>query len=107
MILTKTLSKYFYKKYIVTLLYTFSVSTVFVFIVDTAEQLRRVSKTGNGDILLAIKLALLKLPEILFEIFPFIILFGSLITFYNSMIYIIIFNKSIIYEYKLFSSGFF
>lgn len=105
MILTKTLSKYFYKKYIVTLLYTFSVSTVFVFIVDTAEQLRRVSKTGNGDILLAIKLALLKLPEILFEIFPFIILFGSLITFYNmaKSSELIIFRSSGISIWKILS----
>ena len=81
--LTKTLAKYFYKKYITTLLYSLIISTIFVFIIDTAELSRRISKVGDGDIILAIKLAFLKLPEMVFEIFPFIILFGSLVTFYN------------------------
>ncbi|MFL2820461.1 MAG: LPS export ABC transporter permease LptG [Alphaproteobacteria bacterium] len=81
--LTKTLAKYFYKKYITTLLYSLVISIVFVFIIDTAELSRRISKTGDGDIILAIKLAFFKLPEMVFEIFPFIILFGSLVTFYN------------------------
>ena len=81
--LTKTLAKYFYKKYITTLLYSLLISTVFVFIIDTAELSRRISKAGDGDIILAIKLAFLKLPEMVFEIFPFIILFGSLAAFYN------------------------
>ena len=61
----------------------FTVSTIFVFIIDTAELSRRISKAGDGDIILAIKLAFFKLPEMVFEIFPFIILFGSLATFYN------------------------
>jgi len=81
--LTKTLAKYFYKKYITTLLYSFLVSAVFVFIIDTAELSRRISKAGDGDIILAIKLSFFKFPEMVFEIFPFIILFGSLATFYN------------------------
>ncbi len=81
--LTKTLAKYFYKKYITTLFYSLIISTIFVFIVDTAELSRRISKTGDGDIILAIKLAFLKLPEMVFEVFPFIILFGSLVTFYT------------------------
>ncbi len=81
--LTKTLAKYFYKKYITTLLYSLIISTIFVFIIDTAELSRRMSKAGNGDIILSIKLAFFKLPEMVFEIFPFIILFGSLTTFYN------------------------
>ena len=81
--LTKTLAKYFYKKYITTLLYSLIISTIFVFIIDTAELSRRISKAGDGDIILAIKLAFFKLPEMVFEIFPFIILFGSLATFYN------------------------
>ena len=81
--LTKTLAKYLYKKYITTLLYSLIISTIFVFIIDTAELSRRISKAGDGDIILAIKLAFFKLPEMVFEIFPFIILFGSLATFYN------------------------
>ena len=81
--LTKTLAKYFYKKYITTLFYSLIISTIFVFIIDTAELSRRISKAGDGDIILAIKLAFFKLPEMVFEIFPFIILFGSLATFYN------------------------
>jgi len=81
--LTKTLARYFYKKYITTLFYSLIISTIFVFIVDTAELSRRISKTGDGDIILSIKLAFLKLPEMVFEIFPFIILFGTLATFYN------------------------
>ena len=81
--LTKTLAKYFYKKYITTLLYSLIISTVFVYIIDTAELSRRISKTGDGDIILSINLAFLKLPEMVFEIFPFIILFGTLATFYS------------------------
>ena len=81
--LTKTLARYFYKKYITTLFFSLIISTVFVFIVDTAELSRRISKAGDGDLIMAIKLAFLKLPEMVFEIFPFIILFGSLVTFYN------------------------
>ncbi|MEC7380949.1 MAG: LPS export ABC transporter permease LptG [Pseudomonadota bacterium] len=80
--LTKTLTKYFYKKYVTTLFYTLLISVIFVLIVDTAELARRISKIGNGDIVLAFQLALLKLPEMLLEIFPFIVLFGSLATFY-------------------------
>ena len=80
--LTKTLTKYFYKKYVTTLFYTLLISVIFVLIVDTAELARRISKIGNGDIILAFQLALLKLPEMLLEIFPFIVLFGSLATFY-------------------------
>ena len=52
--LTKTLAKYFYKKYITTLLYSLIISTIFVFIIDTAELSRRISKAGDGDIILAI-----------------------------------------------------
>ena len=80
--LTKTLARYFYKKYVSTLFYTLIISIIFVLIVDTAELARRISKVGNGDITLALQLALLKLPEMILEIFPFIILFGSLATFY-------------------------
>ena len=61
--LTKTLAKYFYKKYVTTLLFSLLISTVFVFIIDTAELSRRISKTGDGDIILAIKLAFYKLSE--------------------------------------------
>jgi len=81
--LTKTLARYFYKKYLTTLFYSLIISTVFVFIVDTAELSRRISKAGDGDIILSINLAFLKLPEMVFEIFPFIILFGTLATFYS------------------------
>jgi len=81
--LTKTLASYFYKKYILSLLYSLLISSAFVLIVDTAEMARRISKNGNGDIMLALNLALLKLPEMILEIFPFIILFASLATFYD------------------------
>ena len=61
--LTKTLAKYFYKKYVTTLLFSLLISTVFVFVIDTAELSRRISKAGDGDIILAIKLAFYKLSE--------------------------------------------
>ena len=81
--LTKTLASYFYKRYILSLLYSLLISAAFVLIIDTAEMARRISKNGDGDILLAINLALLKLPEMIIEIFPFIILFASLATFHD------------------------
>ena len=104
--LTKTLAKYFYKKYITTLLYSLIISTIFVFIIDTAELSRRISKAGDGDIILAIKLAFFKLPEMVFEIFPFIILFGSLATFYNmaKSSELVIFRSSGISIWKILST---
>ena len=57
--LTKTLANYFYKRYILSLSYSLLISSTFVLIIDTAEMARRISKNGDGDILLAINLAFL------------------------------------------------
>tara|TARA_B100001996_G_scaffold335535_1_gene286312 strand:- start:5672 stop:6769 length:1098 start_codon:yes stop_codon:yes gene_type:complete len=81
--LTKTLASYFYRRYILSLIYSLLASSIFVLIIDTAEMSRRLSKIGEGNFILAINLALLKLPEMILEIFPFIILFASLATFYS------------------------
>ncbi len=80
--LTKTLSLYFSKKFFISLAVSLAISTLVVLLIDSAELARRISKVGEGDFLLASRLALLKLPEMLLEVLPFIILFGSLGTFF-------------------------
>ena len=54
----------------------------FIFLIDLIELSRRITKSNNSDFLLALELALLKLPGMIIEIFPFIVLFASLSTFF-------------------------
>ena len=55
--------------------------TVVVFLVDIIELLRRFASKDNLNIILVLKMAALKAPEISQKIFPFSVLFGSTMFF--------------------------
>ena len=76
------LSSYFSKNLITSLVFCSVISSSFIFLIDLVELTRRISKSNDSDIILAFKLALLKLPGMIFEILPFIVLFASLSTFF-------------------------
>ena len=76
------LSNYFSKSLLRSLFFCSIISSSFIFLIDAIELSRRISKANDSDIFLALKLALLKLPGMIFEILPFIVLFSSLGTFF-------------------------
>ncbi len=73
---------YFSKNLFKNLIFCLFAAGFFIFIIDLIELSRRITKTNESDLLLAIELAILKLPGMILEIFPFIILFASLSTFF-------------------------
>ena len=76
------LSLYFSKSLLNSLIFCTIIVSSFIFLIDAIELSRRISKAGESDIILSLKLALLKLPGMIFEILPFIVLFASLGTFF-------------------------
>ena len=80
--LNNLLSIYFSKSLLKNLIFCLFASGLFIFLIDLIELSRRITKSNNSDFLLAIKLAMLKLPGMIIEIFPFIVLFASLSTFF-------------------------
>ena len=80
--LNNLLSIYFSKSLLKNLIFCLFASGLFIFLIDLIELSRRITKSNNSDFLLAIKLAVLKLPGMIIEIFPFIVLFASLSTFF-------------------------
>ena len=76
------LSLYFSKSLLNSLIFCTIIVSSFIFLIDAIELSRRISKAGESDIILSLKLAILKLPGMIFEILPFIVLFASLGTFF-------------------------
>ena len=76
------LSSYFSKNLLNSLLYCTLISSSFIFLIDIIELSRRISKSNDSNIFLALKLATLKLPGMIFEILPFVVLFASLSSFF-------------------------
>ena len=79
--LSATLSVYFAKQFTMYVLCMFIAITAVVYLVDTIELLRRFASKDNLNVLLVIKMAALKAPEISQKIFPFSVLFGSTMFF--------------------------
>ena len=73
---------YFSKNLFKNLIFCLFAAGFFIFIIDLIELSRRITKSNESDLLLAIELAILKLPGMILEILPFIILFASLSTFF-------------------------
>ena len=73
---------YFSKNLFKNFIFCLFAAGFFIFIIDLIELSRRITKANDSDLLLAIELAILKLPGMILEIFPFIILFASLSTFF-------------------------
>ena len=80
--LNNLLPVYFSKNLLKNLIFCLFASGFFIFLIDLIELSRRITKSNNSDFLLALELALLKLPGMIMEIFPFIVLFASLSTFF-------------------------
>ena len=80
--LNNLLPVYFSKSLLKNLIFCLFASGFFIFLIDLIELSRRITKSNNSDFLLALELALLKLPGMIIEIFPFIVLFASLSTFF-------------------------
>ncbi len=80
--LNNLLSLYFSKSLLKNLMFCLFISSFFIFLIDLVELSRRITKSNNSDFLLALELAVLKLPGMIIEIFPFIVLFASLSTFF-------------------------
>ena len=76
------LSFYFLKSLLNSFVFCTLVSASFIFLIDSIELSRRIAKSSESDIMLSLKLAFLKLPGMIFEILPFIVLFASLSTFF-------------------------
>tara|TARA_B100000676_G_scaffold88078_1_gene87860 strand:+ start:1081 stop:2181 length:1101 start_codon:yes stop_codon:yes gene_type:complete len=80
--LNNLLPVYFSKSLLKNLMFCLFISGFFIFLIDLVELSRRITKSNNSDFLLALELAILKLPGMVIEIFPFIVLFASLSTFF-------------------------
>ncbi len=78
-----TLSKYLIRNFLSNLLGMAGILLGIVYLLDTVELLRRVAKFDDVPMALAFKMGLLKLPEMAQIIFPFIILFSALFTFWQ------------------------
>ena len=79
--LSATLSVYFAKQFTMYVLCMFIAITAVVYLVDTIELLRRFASKDNLNVILVLKMAALKAPEISQKIFPFSVLFGSTMFF--------------------------
>lgn len=80
--LNNLLPIYFSKSLLKNLLFCLFAVSCFIFLIELIELSRRITKSNNSDFLLALELAILKLPGMIIEILPFIVLFASLSTFF-------------------------
>lgn len=78
-----TLFWYIGRQYWVTFLGFFGTLMSVTYIFETVELSRRLSKKGAIDFGVLIKMALLKLPEVGQELFPFAVLFAAIFTFWR------------------------
>lgn len=81
--ITKTLSLYLMKCYIVNLLILVLALLSIIYLFDTVELIRRASKYESLPISLVLKMGLFKLPEVGQTLFPFAILFSAMFTFWQ------------------------
>tara|TARA_R110002124_G_scaffold129483_1_gene291005 strand:+ start:311774 stop:312871 length:1098 start_codon:yes stop_codon:yes gene_type:complete len=78
-----TLNIYLVKNYLRNSLGLLALFLCIIYLFDTVELIRRASKFDDVPLSLVLHMALLKLPEIGQVIMPFIILFGSIYTFWQ------------------------
>lgn len=79
----RTLSLYLVRTYTLNLLGMALALLGLIYLLDMVELIRRASKFDNVPLTLVLQMGLLKLPEIGQTIFPFIILFSALFTFWQ------------------------
>jgi len=78
-----TLSRYLIRTFTVNLLGMGAILLGLIYLMDMVELLRRAAKFENVPLGLVLKMSGLKLPEIGQTIFPFIVLFSALFTFWQ------------------------
>ncbi len=77
------MSIYVGRQFLVSFITLFSLLLILVFLFDVVELLRRAASRSDVGFALIIELALLKLPKIGNEIFPFSVLFAGMATFWK------------------------
>ncbi|MDJ0684918.1 MAG: LPS export ABC transporter permease LptG [Alphaproteobacteria bacterium] len=83
MVSARTITLYLCRHYLLWLAIVFAVFSLIVALFDIIELLRRASGKENIGFALVLKMAALKLPVLVQEITPFIILLGSMIAFWR------------------------
>ena len=78
-----TLARYLVRTFTINLLGMAAILLGLIYLMDMVELLRRAAKFDNVPLGLVLKMGLLKLPEIGQTIFPFIVLFSALYTFWQ------------------------
>jgi lipopolysaccharide export system permease protein len=81
--LSPTLSIYIGRNFLVTFVALFTLFLMLIFLFDTVELLRRAAAKPEITITMIFKMALLKLPHMAQQVFPFGILFGGMATFWR------------------------
>lgn len=80
---SSTLSKYLAKSYFVNMLAFLAALLMIIYLFDTVELLRRAGKQDGVGFGLVAQLGLFKLPEVGQLVFPFVILFSAIFTFWQ------------------------
>lgn len=78
-----TVGRYLARSYLVNLLFVMAVLAGVIYLFDTVELIRRASKFSDVSTFLVLQMGLLKLPEVSQILFPFVILFGAMFTFWQ------------------------
>ncbi len=81
--ITKTLSLYLTKRYILNFLTLLLALLSIIYLFDTVELIRRASKYTDVPLILVLQMGLLKLPEVGQTLLPFAILFSTMFTFWQ------------------------
>lgn len=78
-----TLSRYIGRQFVVWFLLLLSIFLGIILLLDIVELMRRAGSKPNITMGLVLEMALLKLPEIGQQVFPFVILFAGMFTFWR------------------------
>lgn len=81
--LSTTLSAYIGRQFLVWFLAALAGMLAIIYLLDVVELLRRAANKPEATLDLVIAMGLLKLPEIGQEVFPFVVLFGGMYTFWR------------------------
>lgn len=81
--LSPTLSAYIGRQFLLWFMAVLGVMLAIIYLLDTVELLRRAATKADATFEIIVGMGLLKLPEIGQQVFPFVILFGGLYTFWR------------------------
>ncbi len=81
--MTFTLARYLVRTYLLNLVYLLLALLAIIYLFDTVELLRRASKYEDVTFMMVLQMGLLKLPEVGQVLFPFVVLFSGMYTFWQ------------------------